>query len=67
MRSCSAPVAMRAQQFPGQEREVIEFFQKNPQQLAGVRAPIFEDKVIDFILELGQRDRQECRSVRTGR
>ena len=45
-------VIMRAQQFPGQEREVIEFFQKNPQQLAGVRAPIFEDKVIDFILEL---------------
>lgn len=45
-------VVMRAQQFPGQEREVIEFFQKNPQQLAGVRAPIFEDKVIDFILEL---------------
>lgn len=45
-------VVMRAQQFPGQEREVIEFFQKNPEQLAGVRAPIFEDKVIDFILEL---------------
>lgn len=45
-------VVMRAQQFPGQEREVIEFFQKNPQQLAGIRAPIFEDKVIDFILEL---------------
>jgi trigger factor len=45
-------VVARAQQFPGQEREVIEFFQKNPQQLAGVRAPIFEDKVIDFILEL---------------
>ncbi|MEM6383698.1 MAG: trigger factor [Pseudomonadota bacterium] len=45
-------VVTRAQQFPGQEREVIEFFQKNPQQLAGLRAPIFEDKVIDFILEL---------------
>lgn len=45
-------VVMRAQQFQGQEREVIEFFQKNPQQLAGIRAPIFEDKVIDFILEL---------------
>lgn len=47
-------VVARAQQFPGQEREVIEFFQKNPQQLAGVRAPIFEDKVIDFILELAK-------------
>ncbi len=47
-------VVTRAQQFPGQEREVIEFFQKNPQQLAGIRAPIFEDKVIDFILELAK-------------
>ncbi|MEM1288427.1 MAG: trigger factor [Pseudomonadota bacterium] len=45
-------VITRAQQFPGQEREVVEFFQKNPQQLAAIRAPIFEDKVIDFILEL---------------
>ncbi|MEQ8657988.1 MAG: trigger factor [Hyphomicrobiales bacterium] len=47
-------VIARAQQFQGQEREVIEFFQKNPQQLAGIRAPIFEDKVIDFILELAK-------------
>ncbi|MBV6657104.1 MAG: trigger factor [Devosiaceae bacterium] len=47
-------VVMRAQQFPGQEREVVEFFQKNPQQLASLRAPIFEDKVIDFILELAK-------------
>jgi trigger factor len=47
-------VIMRAQQYPGQERQIIEFFQKNPQQLAGVRAPIFEDKVIDFILELAK-------------
>ncbi|MFK7792184.1 MAG: trigger factor [Devosiaceae bacterium] len=47
-------IVSRAQQFPGQEREVIEFFQKNPQQLAGIRAPIFEDKVIDFILELAK-------------
>ena len=42
----------RIRQFPGQEREVYEFYQKNPQALAELRAPIFEDKVIDFILEL---------------
>ena len=42
----------RIRQFPGQERQVYEFYQKNPQALAELRAPIFEDKVIDFILEL---------------
>ncbi len=42
----------QARQFPGQEQQVWEHFRKNPQALAGVRAPLFEDKVIDFILEL---------------
>jgi len=42
----------RIRQFPGQEREVYEFYQKTPQALAELRAPIFEDKVVDFILEL---------------
>lgn len=44
----------RARQFPGQERQVIEFYQKNPQALAEIRAPIFEDKVVDFIAELAK-------------
>lgn len=43
-----------AQRYPGQERQVIEFFQKNPRALDGLRAPIFEDKVVDFILELAK-------------
>lgn len=42
----------RVRQFPGQERDVYEFYRKNPQMLAELRAPIFEDKVIDYILEL---------------
>ncbi len=42
----------RASQFPGQERQVYEFYQSNPQALASLRAPIFEDKVIDFLCEL---------------
>lgn len=42
----------RIRQFPGQERDVYEFYQQNPQALAELRAPIFEDKVVDFILEL---------------
>jgi trigger factor len=39
-----------ARQYPGQEREVIEFFQKNPNAMAQLRAPIYEDKVVDYIL-----------------
>ncbi|MDA7946583.1 MAG: trigger factor [Hyphomicrobiaceae bacterium] len=41
----------RVQQFPGQEREVFEFYQKNPQAVAELRVPIFENKVVDHILE----------------
>lgn len=42
----------RVRQFPGQEREVWEFYRKNPAALAELRAPVFEDKVVDYILEL---------------
>ena len=40
----------RARQFPGQEKQVWDFYRNNPQALAEIRAPIFEDKVIDSIL-----------------
>ena len=40
----------KARQFPGQERQVWDFYQKNPQALAELRAPIFEEKVVDAIL-----------------
>jgi trigger factor len=42
----------RARQFPGQEQQVFEFYSRNPQAAAEIRAPIFEDKVVDFIAEL---------------
>lgn len=45
-------VVDRARQFPGQEQMVWEFYQKNPQALAELRAPIFEEKVVDYIVEL---------------
>ena len=45
-------LAERARQFPGQERQLYQFFQQNPQAIQELRAPIFEDKVIDFIAEL---------------
>lgn len=39
-----------ARRFPGQEHMVLQYFQKNPQALDGLRAPIFEEKVVDYIL-----------------
>ncbi len=45
-------ISQEAQRYPGQEKEVFEFYQKNPQAMAQIRAPLFEEKVVDFILEL---------------
>jgi len=45
-------VVERARQFPGQEQQVWELYQKNPEALAELRAPIFEEKVVDYIAEL---------------
>jgi trigger factor len=45
-------VMERVRQFPGQERQIYEYFQKNPQAVAALRAPIYEEKVVDFLLEL---------------
>lgn len=48
--------AMRqeASRYPGQEQQVMQFFQKNPQAAENLRSPIFEEKVVDFMLELAQ-------------
>jgi trigger factor len=43
-----------ARRYPGQEQMVYEFYQKNPQAMAQLRAPLYEDKVVDFILELAE-------------
>jgi len=43
-----------AQRHPGQERQVFEAYQNNPEMMASLRAPVYEDKVIDFILEMAQ-------------
>ncbi len=48
----SRSVIERARQMPGREKEVWDFYRNNAQALAQLRAPIFEDKVVDFILEL---------------
>ena len=43
-------VLAQARQYPGQERAYFDFVQKNPQMQQQLRAPIFEDKVVDFIV-----------------
>jgi trigger factor len=43
-------LVQRARAFPGQEQAVWEHYRKNPQALAELRAPIFEDKVVDHII-----------------
>ena len=42
----------RARQFPGQEQEVYEHYQNNPEAVTELRVPIFENKVVNYILEL---------------
>lgn len=40
-----------ARRYPGQEQQVFEFYQKNPQAVAQLRAPIYEEKVVDLIID----------------
>jgi trigger factor len=39
-------------QFPGQEQRVWDYYRQNPQAVASIRAPLYEEKVVDFLLEL---------------
>ena len=45
-------MADQAQRFPGQEQQIFEFYQSKPEMRAQLEAPIMEDKVVDFILEM---------------
>ena len=47
-------IMMEAQNHPGHERQIFEFYQKTPEAMANLRAPIFEDKVVDFIVDLAK-------------
>ena len=38
--------------YPGQEQQIMELYQKNPEAMASIRAPLFEDKIVDFITEM---------------
>jgi trigger factor len=48
----NAAVLDQARRYPGQEQKVLDFFKSTPQALEQLRAPIYEDKVVDFILQL---------------
>ena len=52
-------VMAQARQYPGQEREFFEFVQNNQQMQQQLRAPIFEDKVVDYMFELAQVEEKE--------
>jgi trigger factor len=47
-------LASEARRHPGHERQVIDYYRQNPGALGGLRAPILEDKVIDFIVEMAK-------------
>jgi trigger factor len=47
-------LAEEARRYPGQERQVVEYYRNTPSALDTLRAPIYEDKVIDFILEMAE-------------
>jgi len=49
--------------FPGQEQQVYDYYRKNPQALAGLRAPVFENKVVDYVIGLAaQTDKPMTRA-----
>ncbi len=57
-------LAARARQFPGQEQQVVQYYTSNPQAMAELRVPLFEDKVVDFLGELVQvEDRKVDRDI----
>ena len=57
-------LAARARQFPGQEKQVIQYYTSNPQAMAELRVPLFEDKVVDFLGELIEvQDRKVDRDI----
>lgn len=48
----SRAIIEEARKFPGQTKQVVDFYRKNPNAVAAMRAPIFEEKVVNYLLEL---------------
>ena len=57
-------IMAKARQYPGQEQQVFDYYMKTPQAQTEIRAPLFEDKVVDFIAELAEiKDRKVDRET----
>ncbi len=54
-------IVREAQSHPGHEREILDFYQKNPEAISRLQAPIFEDKVVDFIVALAKVTEREIK------
>ncbi|MGB0844277.1 MAG: trigger factor, partial [Alphaproteobacteria bacterium] len=52
-------IIKEARKYPGQEQQVFEFFTKNRDAQMSLRAPILEDKVVDFIVALAKTSKKE--------
>jgi len=48
----NAAIVEQMRQFPGREQQLWDYYRKNPAALTSMRAPLFEDKVVDFLIEL---------------
>src|SRR5579872_3456800 len=48
-----------AQRFPGAERRVLDYYRQNPEAAGNLRAPIFEEKVVDYIVELAKPEERK--------
>ena len=47
-------IVEQARQMPGREQQVWDYYRKNPNALAELRAPIFEEKIVDFLIALAK-------------
>jgi trigger factor len=55
-------IMARAAQFPGKEKEVVAMYRDNAEALMALRGPIFEDKVVDFILAMADIEDKQVTS-----
>jgi trigger factor len=55
----NAAIMEQARRYPGQEQKVFDFFRNNPSAVEHLRAPLYEDKVVDFILQMATVTEQQ--------
>ncbi len=52
-------IMSEARKYQGQEAQVMQYYQQNPEAMASLQAPIFEEKVVDFIIEMAKVTEEE--------